>query len=126
MLIQADYGASFTARSITYSQRPNAKALVIATQVPTSWADDFYGENMRLNPPIGQLEASADGNNWAHVCELPAIGYQHDSWSQRTISFPATTARFFRLNLQGWGRNARANQSAIVGTSINAARMMSV
>ncbi len=114
MLIQFDYGPAYTARSISYSQRPNWKALVIATQVPTSWADDAYGENMRLNPPIGQLEASDDGHAWRGLCSLPAIGQQHDSWTQQTISFPATTARFFRLNLKGWGYNDRVKDSDLL------------
>ena len=33
----------------------------------------------------------------AHGLPLPAYGYQHDGWTQRTVAFPATTARFFRL-----------------------------
>ncbi|PTX95615.1 glycosyl hydrolase [Opitutus sp. ER46] len=114
VLIQLDYGAAVTLRSLTYSLRPNAKALVIATQVPTSWADDFYGENMRLNPPIGELEASTDGASWQRVCQLPAIGYQHDSWTQQTVAFPATTARYFRLNLHDWGRNERAKDDDLL------------
>lgn len=114
VLLQLDYGVPFTARSITFIQRPNSKALVIATQVATSWADDFYGENMRIDPPLGHLEASADGKVWQRVCQLPATGYQHDTWHQRTLSFPATTARFFRLNLQGWGRNTRANDNDLL------------
>jgi hypothetical protein len=113
-LVQLDYGRPFTARAISYIQRPNAKALVIATQVASSWDDNFYGENMRLNPPLGQLEASTDGEVWQRVCDLPATGYQHDSWHQRTISYPATTARFFRLNLHGWGRNARAKDDDLM------------
>ncbi len=79
VLIKLDYGRPFTARGITYSQRPNSKALVIVTQVPTSWADDAYGQNMRLNPPIGRLEASDDGNSWRELCGLPAKGYQLDT-----------------------------------------------
>ncbi len=107
VFVQLAYERPFTARSITYSQRANWKSLVIATQVPTSWADDAYGENMRLNPPIGKLEASDDGAQWREVCSLPAKGHQLDSWTQQTVSFPPTTARFFRLNLRGWGRNHR-------------------
>lgn len=114
VVIQLDYGAPFTARSLTYQQRPNSKALVIATQIATSWADDFYGENMRLNPAIGWLEASVDGREWRQICELPAVGYQHDSWTQRTLAFSATTARYFRLRLQGWGRNARAGDDDLL------------
>ena len=44
MLIQMDYGKPATARSLTYSTKCALKALVIATQMPTSWADDFYGQ----------------------------------------------------------------------------------
>jgi hypothetical protein len=114
VLVQLDYATPVTLRSITYSLRPNAKALVIATQVPTSWADNFYGEKMQLNPPIGQLEASRDGTTWERLCTLPAIGYQHDSWTQQTVAFPSTTARYFRLNLHDWGRNERARDDDLL------------
>jgi hypothetical protein len=114
VFVQLDYGQPYTTRSITYSQRAAWKSLVIATQVPTSWADDAYGENMRLNPPIGQLEASDNGREWRTVCSLPAKGHQLDSWTQQTVSFAATTARFFRLNLHGWGRNHRAGDDDLL------------
>ncbi len=118
VLIQLDYGETMTLRSISYSQRPNAKALVIATEVPTSWADDFYGENMRLNPPLGQLEASTDGTTWQRLCTLPALGYQHDTWTRQTVAFPSTTARFFRLNLHDWGRNDRAQDDDVLLSAV--------
>jgi hypothetical protein len=114
VLVQLDYGRPCTARSLTYSVRFNSKALVIATQVPTFWADDFYGMGMRLNPPIGHLEASADGHEWRSVCELPATGYLQDSWTPQTVAFPATTARYFRLNFHGWGHNYPANDDDLV------------
>ena len=114
VLVQLDYGHTVTARSLTYSLRTNFKALVIATQMPTSWADDFYGQNMQLNPPVGSLEASADGREWKQVCELPAIGYQHDYWDVLTLAFSATAARYFRLNLHGWGHNGPANDDDLV------------
>ena len=99
VLIQLDYGRPFTARSLTYSSHSSLKALVIATQVPTSWADDFLGQGMKPIPPLGTLEASDDGRAWRTVCVVPAFGFQHDSWTQRTVGFPATAARFFRLKL---------------------------
>ncbi len=114
VLVQLDYERPWTARSLTYSVRVNSKALVIATQVPTSWADDAYGQGMRLNPPIGQLEASDDGHEWRSVCELPALGFQHDYWTQQTVAFPATTARFFRLNFHDWGHNFPAKDDDLV------------
>ena len=99
VLIQLDYGRPATARSITYSTKCKFKALVIATQTPTSWADDYYGQNMKPIPPIGELEASDDARVWRPVSRLPATGYQQDYWTQQTVSFPATTARYFRLKL---------------------------
>ncbi len=113
-LVQLDYGQSRTLRSLTYSVRVNSKALVIATQVPTYWSDDFYGMGMRLDPPLGQLEASDNGHDWRPVCRLPALGYQHDYWTQQTIAFPATTARYFRFDFHGWGHNFSANDDDLV------------
>jgi hypothetical protein len=99
VFVQMDYGQPATARSITYSTKCKLKALVIATQMPTSWADNFYGQGMKPIPPIGELEASDDGQGWRPVCQLPGTGYQQDHWIQQTLSFPATTARYFRLKL---------------------------
>ena len=94
-----DYGSPFTARSISYSARSKHKGLIIATQVPTSWADDAYGQGMRWIPPLGQLEFSNDGSHWQKLCDLPNFGTQHDGWTRRPASFSATTARYFRLVL---------------------------
>lgn len=112
--ITIDHGQPFTARSLTYSQRPNSKALVIATQMPGNWTDNFYGQGMRLNAPLGWLESSDDGVTWTKIRQLPATGYQHDSWPQRTVSFPAKTARYFRLALEGWGRNTAYKDDDLV------------
>jgi alpha-L-rhamnosidase len=97
--VQLDYGQPFTARSMMYSMRSRLKALVIATQVPESWADNFLGSGMKPILPLGELQVSDDGNAWRTVCTVPGFGFQHDSWTQRTVSFLATTARFFRLKL---------------------------
>ncbi|ATC63389.1 glycosyl hydrolase family 2 [Nibricoccus aquaticus] len=114
VLITLDYGRPVTTRSLTYAQRTNAKALIIATQMPSSWAADFYGENMRLNPPLGWLEVSDDGQSWQRVVQLPALGYQHDTWTSQTVTFPAATGRHFRLNFENWGRNLRSNDTDLV------------
>lgn len=99
VLVQFDYGRPCTVRSVTWSSRAKAKGLIIATQVPSSWADDFYGQGMRFIPPLGRIEASDDGVSWRVIRELPAFGTQIDGWQQRTAAFPATTARYFRLSL---------------------------
>lgn len=106
-LIQMDYCKPFTARSMTFSQRPNSKGLIVATQVPGNWSDDNYGQGVRPHPPLGQLEASDDGMKWESVCTLPQLGFQLDERQRQTLAFPARTARYFRLNLHDWGRNAQ-------------------
>lgn len=97
--VQFDYGRPCTVRSVSWSSRAKAKGLIIATQVPTSWADDFYGQGMRFIPPLGRIEASDDGLKWRVIRGLPAFGTQIDGWTHRTAAFTATTARFFRLSL---------------------------
>ncbi len=104
-LIQLDYGKPFTARSLVFSQRPNSKGLIMATQLPGNWSDDNYGQGVRPHPPLGQLEASDDGVKWEFVCTLPQRGFQLDGRERQTLAFPARTARYFRLNLHDWGRN---------------------
>ncbi|MBB3221966.1 glycosyl hydrolase [Pseudoduganella umbonata] len=114
VLIAFDYGSAVTLRSLTFTQRKNSKAPVIATQVPGRWGPDALGQGMRRNPPLGRLEASIDGERWTAVAELPAMGYQHGSWDRLTISFAATTARHFRLRLHGWGHNIPANDGDLL------------
>ncbi len=99
VIIQMDYGKPATARSITYATKCNLKALVIASQVPTSWADDALGQGVKPIPPLGELEASDDAKVWRPVCQLPGTGYQQDSWVQQTVAFPAATARYFRMKI---------------------------
>ncbi len=99
VIIQMDYGKPATARSITYATKCNLKALVIASQMPTSWADDALGQGMKPIPPLGELEASDDAKVWRPVCPLPGTGYQQDSWVQQTVAFPAATARYFRMKI---------------------------
>lgn len=115
VFVQLDYGQPFTARSLTYSSRSTLKALVIATQVPDSWADDFLGQGMKPIPMLGELQSSSDGKSWRSVCAIPAFGYQHDSWTQRTVSFPATAARFFRLKLDIPGDGLSIGGVALLG-----------
>lgn len=52
---------------------------------------------------MGQLEVSDDGINYSKVCDLKPI-YQAAAsrWDQKTVSFPAVTGRYFRLNLHDW------------------------
>ena len=97
-----DMGRPFTARSLTYSENTRAKHPVYAMNMPGLPSDKFYGDGYAEMPPIGWLEASDDGLHYRPVRRLPPLyGIHH---KVKTVAFPATTARFFRLNLRGWNR----------------------
>lgn len=114
IVIQLDYTQEVTLRSLTFSQRKNSKALVIATEVPGAWGPGALGQGIRRNPPVGILEASTDGQDWQEIVKLPAMGSQQDSWDRLTVSFAAVRARYFRLNFSGWGHNFSANDDDLV------------
>lgn len=76
--IQFDYGTPQTIRAVT---------LVLGTgqkigPISPSW-------------PVGVIQASDDAHSFRTLAKLPVAGAP-----QQTISFPATTARFFRLVLK--------------------------
>lgn len=97
-----DMGRPFTARSLTYSENTRAKHPVYAMNMPGLPSDKFYGDGYAEMPPIGWLEASDDGLHYRAVRRLPPLyGIHH---KVKTVAFPATTARFFRLNLRAWNR----------------------
>ena len=104
VLVNLDFGEDFTARSISYQVRPRgAKSSTGAMNPPGHPAESFYGLGYQKLPDIGQLEVSNDGINYERVCDLKPI-YQTPSnrWIQKTISFPAVKARYFRLNFHDW------------------------
>ncbi|MDH6343820.1 hypothetical protein M2480_002521 [Parabacteroides sp. PFB2-12] len=92
----------FTARSITYEVRANGKATTSATNVPAPPQETFVGTGYRILPDLGQLEVSDDGIHYTKVCDLKPIYRAHESWCQKTISFPAAKGRYFRLNFHHW------------------------
>lgn len=119
VLITFDYGRPVTLRSVSYGLRPSSKALIIATLVPGNWSSDFYGENMQPVLPIGELEASNDQVHWQAVRSLPGRGYQFENYDRQTLSFPAKTARYFRLNLHDWGHNGRSHDDDLLMSGIS-------
>ena len=118
VMVEFDYGKPVNARSLTYAIRAGSKAYIIATQVPGNWSKDFYGENMATIPNIGELQASTDKIHWKTLRTLPGRGYQFEGWDKQTLSFPATQARYFRLNLHDWGRNVRAKDDDLLIGSV--------
>ena len=102
--VNLDFNTDFTARSISYKIRPRgAKATTGAMNPPGPPAESFYGLGFVKLPDVGQLEVSDDGINYRKVCDIKPI-YQAAAarWYQKTISFPAVTARYFRLNFHDW------------------------
>ncbi len=102
VIVTFDFGKPFVARSITYSMKAKGKATTSATNVPASPQETFIGTGYRVLPDIGEIEASNDGVNYWKVSQLPPIYKDHSSWRQKSISFPKTEARYFRLNLHDW------------------------
>ena len=92
----------FTARSISYEVRPKGKATTSASNVPGPPQDTFYGTGYRVLPNLGQLEVSNDGVNYTPVCDLKPVYRALGGWRLKTLSFPAVTGKYFRLNLHDW------------------------
>jgi hypothetical protein len=90
-----------TVRSITYNLKPAAmgKATTSAMNVPGIPSDEFYGTNyIHLDAPC-VLEASNDSVNRREVLQLRPTRKGMTTFTNNiTMSFPATTARYFRLH----------------------------
>ena len=95
-----DFGEAFTARAITYNEYNGSKHPTLCMNWPGPPSDEFYGDGFVAYPPFGTLEASSDGVHYHTVCSLPTLYRLH--YREKTISFPAVTARYFRLNLHDW------------------------
>lgn len=95
-----DFGEAFTARAITYNEYNASKHPTLCMNYPGPPSDEFYGDGFVAYPPFGSLEASSDGVHYHTVCSLPTLYRLH--YREKTISFPAVTARYFRLNLHDW------------------------
>lgn len=89
-------------RYISYTTRPRGKATTSATNMPV-WNDTilphFIGTGYRVLPSLGTLQCSNDSITWRDVATLKPLYKAHESYKRKTIAFPATTARYFRLNV---------------------------
>lgn len=97
-----DFGNTFTARSLTYEVTARARTATRAMNIPGPPADKFYGMNYMELPSLGELEASDDGIHYRKVCKVKARYASNSIWNRQTISFPATSARYFRIHLHDW------------------------
>ncbi|WP_299233213.1 glycosyl hydrolase [uncultured Bacteroides sp.] len=102
LLINIDYRKPVTLRSISYSIGSSGKATTSATNVPAEPQENFIGTGYRILPPIGELQASEDGEVFYKVCDLKPLYRAHESYNRKTISFLPVRARFYRIKLSGW------------------------
>ena len=88
--IVLEYPRSVTRRSLRLVMHP----------AESSW--EHTGNNEPFVPP-GVLEVSDDGLTYRTVADLPTPIWNWRSYSdRRTVSFPAVSGRFFRLNFNRW------------------------
>ena len=116
--VNIDFGQILTIRSISYEVRPKGKATTSATNVPAPPADTFVGTGYRILPDLGQLEVSSDGIHYSKVCDLKPIYKAHESWRQKTISFPKVSGRYYRLNLHDWAEKLDPSPDMLLGNII--------
>ncbi|MEO7311132.1 MAG: glycosyl hydrolase [Chitinophagaceae bacterium] len=116
--IDLQFTEAFEARSITYEVAARGKATSSATNIPGPPGDTFVGTGYRVLPDLGQLESSEDGKTYKKVCNLKPIYKAHESWRQKTISFAAIKAKYFRLNLHDWWENEEANHDLSMGAVV--------
>ncbi len=116
--INLEFPDNFTARSITYEVRPQGKATTSATNVPGPPNETFVGTGYYVLPDLGQLEVSNDGVNYRKVCDLKPIYRAHESWKQKTISFPAAKGKYYRLNFHHWWDSRMASPDLQIGAVV--------
>ena len=97
----------FTARSLSYHSTGYSKGAQSIVNVPCEPQDDFCGDSFTLLADLGELEVSNDSIEWHTVCTLPPCYRMQSLRPNFTISFPATTGRYFRLNLHDWDTKGR-------------------
>lgn len=112
--LNIEFDSAFTSRSITYSLRPEGKSRTGAMNFPGPPSDLFYGYGHVTRPNVGQLEGSDDGVNYAKICDLKPM-YESPSWNQRTISFPTTKKKYYRINLHDWTHPKDKNHELQIG-----------
>ena len=72
----------------TFPKPVTIRAVTLVTSSPSRIVEMVYG----IAPPEKALEASDDGQTWRTVAQLPT-----GESPETTISFPAVTARYFRV-----------------------------
>lgn len=102
----ASFEKPYTARSLSYNMTGWSKGPQSIINIPCEPQDEFFGDRFTWQPPIGELEVSDDSIIWHKVTTLHSIYAVRSLRPDYTISFPAATGRYFRLNLHDWTPSA--------------------
>lgn len=103
----AEFDRPFTARSLAYRSTGYGKGAQSFINEPCDPQENFYCGRFTLQSDIGELEVSDDGRQWRTVCTLPPCYRMQSLLPNYTVSFPAATGRYFRLNLHDWDKENR-------------------
>jgi len=87
-------------RHITARYQPKGKGRNGAMQIPGS-SDTFMGAKFEQIPDIGVLQASDDSATWHDIVTLSNMYNSQGVYPWRTNSFPATRAKYWRVNYYG-------------------------
>lgn len=101
--IIVDFRHPKTIRTISYQAKPRGKGAYGSMNIPGKPSKEYFGAKYIPLPPIGEFQSSDDGINWKTITSLRGIEdiIGHKS-NQRTINFPATKARYYRINIHDW------------------------
>ena len=98
----ASFKEPFTARSLSYNMEGWSKGAQSIVNIPCDPQENFCGDRFTWQPPIGELEVSDDSIHWRKATTIHSIYRTNSKRPNYTISFPAATGRYFRLNLHDW------------------------
>jgi len=101
-VLDFDLGTARVVRSICYQTNGRGKSAASTMQVPGPPSKEFFGNGYRTLPDLGELQVSQDGVNYQTIASLKPIYKALGTWKTKTISFPATTGRYFRIRLHDW------------------------
>lgn len=105
-IIAMELPSPATVRGISYTIMPRGKGSTGSMNIPCLPSERYCGAKYVEYPPVGQLEYSDDGNIWKTATPLLPVESNIGHKSRvRSISFPAVTAKFFRLNIHDWNGN---------------------
>lgn len=120
--VDLDAGKIITARSLRYSMRARGKAKTSAMNVPCKPGPVYHGTGYTELPVMGELLASLDGKCYTKVCELRPVYRDLGDSREKTLSFTAVKARFFRLNIHDWWSNRSDDTTLVISPATLTAR----